>query len=42
MTNEVVVRDHAIEQIVPGATMSYDDAVRLALADRADATKEPA
>jgi uncharacterized protein YbjT (DUF2867 family) len=45
MTNEVVVRDHSIEQVVPGPTMGYDDAVRLALADRAAAesgAKEPA
>jgi hypothetical protein len=34
MTNEVVVHDHAIEQIVPGESMSYDDAVRTALSDR--------
>jgi uncharacterized protein YbjT (DUF2867 family) len=34
MTNEVIVRDRAIEQVVPGSTMGYDDAVRLALADR--------
>jgi len=34
MGNEVIVTDHAIEQIVPGPTMGYDDAVRLALADR--------
>ncbi|MCW2604049.1 MAG: NAD-dependent epimerase/dehydratase [Pseudonocardiales bacterium] len=37
MTNEVVVHDHAIEQIVPGESLSYEDAVRVALADRADA-----
>jgi uncharacterized protein YbjT (DUF2867 family) len=35
MTNEVVVTDRSIEQIVPGATIGYDEAVRLALADRA-------
>jgi uncharacterized protein YbjT (DUF2867 family) len=35
MTNEVIVRDHAIEALVPGPTMGYDDAVRLALRDRA-------
>jgi uncharacterized protein YbjT (DUF2867 family) len=34
MTNEVVVKDRSIEDIVPGPTMGYDDAVRLALADR--------
>jgi uncharacterized protein YbjT (DUF2867 family) len=38
MTNEVIVRDRAIEDIVPGETMGYDDAVRLALEDRAAAT----
>ncbi len=35
MTNEVVVRDHSIESIVPGTPMGYDEAVRLALEDRA-------
>ncbi|HEY8302802.1 MAG TPA: NAD(P)H-binding protein [Jatrophihabitans sp.] len=35
MTNEVVVRDHAIESLCPGTLMGYDDAVRMALADRA-------
>jgi uncharacterized protein YbjT (DUF2867 family) len=35
MTNEVVVHDHSIESIVPGTLMGYDDAVRLALDDRA-------
>jgi uncharacterized protein YbjT (DUF2867 family) len=34
MTNEVVVNDRSIEQIVPGPTIGYDEAVRLALADR--------
>jgi uncharacterized protein YbjT (DUF2867 family) len=34
MTNEVVVTDHSIETVVPGPTMGFDDAVRLALADR--------
>jgi uncharacterized protein YbjT (DUF2867 family) len=38
MTNEVVVHDHSIEQLVPGLTMGYDDAVRLALEDRARAS----
>jgi uncharacterized protein YbjT (DUF2867 family) len=33
MTNEVVVHDRAIERIVPGPTISYEDAVRLAYAD---------
>lgn len=35
MTNEVIVTEHGIEDVVPGPTMGYDDAVRLALADRA-------
>jgi uncharacterized protein YbjT (DUF2867 family) len=34
MTTEVVVRDDAITRLVPGPTMGYDEAVRLALADR--------
>jgi uncharacterized protein YbjT (DUF2867 family) len=34
MTNEVVVHDTAIRQVVPGEPLGYDDAVRLALADR--------
>lgn len=38
MTNEVIVHDHAIESIVPGPTIGYDDAVRLALRDRAAAS----
>ncbi len=37
MTNEVIVTDHSIEEIVPGPTIGYDEAVRLALADRAEA-----
>jgi len=37
MANEVIVRDHSIEKIVPGEPMGYDDAVRLALSDRAAA-----
>ena len=41
MTNEVVVRDgNAIARLIPGEPMGYDDAVRLALDDRAKATKE--
>jgi uncharacterized protein YbjT (DUF2867 family) len=35
MTNEVIVRDRSIEELVPGPTVGYDDAVRQALADRA-------
>jgi uncharacterized protein YbjT (DUF2867 family) len=34
MTTEVVVHDQAIEQIVPGSPMSYEDSVRAALAAR--------
>jgi uncharacterized protein YbjT (DUF2867 family) len=34
MTTEVVVRDDAIIRLIPGAPLGYDDAVRLALADR--------
>ena len=36
MNNEVVVRDHAIEKLLPGELTTYDEAVRLALEDRAD------
>lgn len=35
MTNEVIVHDHTIESISPGTLIGYDDAVRLALAERA-------
>jgi uncharacterized protein YbjT (DUF2867 family) len=38
MTNEVIVTDRSIEQIVPGETIGYDEAVQLALADRENAT----
>jgi uncharacterized protein YbjT (DUF2867 family) len=34
MTNEVIVKDHSIQNVVPGPTMGYDDAVRLAISDR--------
>jgi uncharacterized protein YbjT (DUF2867 family) len=34
MTTEVVVRDDAIARVVPGAPLGYDEAVRIALADR--------
>ncbi|MEP7178502.1 MAG: NAD(P)H-binding protein [Pseudonocardiales bacterium] len=34
MTNEVVVHDDSIRLLVPGEPMGYEDAVRLALADR--------
>jgi len=44
MTTEVVVQDHSIHDVVPGPTMGYDDAVRLALEQReeAEASREPA
>jgi uncharacterized protein YbjT (DUF2867 family) len=38
MNNEVIVTDHSIEDLVPGSSLGYDDAVRQALADRAAAT----
>src|ERR1043165_1107293 len=31
LSTEVVVHDHSIESVVPGPTIGYDDAVRLAL-----------
>jgi uncharacterized protein YbjT (DUF2867 family) len=34
MSNEVVVADHAIHEVVPGEPMGYDDAVRAAFAQR--------
>jgi uncharacterized protein YbjT (DUF2867 family) len=34
MTNEVVVRDDSIRELVPGDPLGFEDAVRLALADR--------
>ncbi|GAB3239326.1 NAD(P)H-binding protein [Kineosporia babensis] len=40
MINEVVVRDRSIEQIVPGPSIGYDEAVRLALAERERAEQE--
>jgi hypothetical protein len=40
MTNEVIVTDRSIQDVVPGPTMGYDDSVRLALADRAKAKAE--
>jgi uncharacterized protein YbjT (DUF2867 family) len=35
MSNEVIVRDDSIKQVVPFEPMGYDDAVRAALAERA-------
>jgi uncharacterized protein YbjT (DUF2867 family) len=40
MSNEVVVHDRSIEQLVPGDPIGYDEAVKLALADRARETGE--
>jgi uncharacterized protein YbjT (DUF2867 family) len=37
MTTETVVDDNAIDSVVPGAPLGYEDAVRAALADRAAA-----
>ena len=37
MSTEVVVTEHSIESVVPGAPLGYDAAVELALADRARA-----
>ncbi len=37
MTNEVVVRDHAIRDLIPFDPMPYDDAVRQALRERRQA-----
>lgn len=42
MTNEVVVTDHAIEAVVPFELTGYDESVRIALIDRAQARHEPA
>ncbi|AZI58196.1 NAD-dependent epimerase/dehydratase family protein [Nakamurella antarctica] len=39
MTSEVIVKDLAIRDVVPGEPMGYEDSVRLALADRAAAKK---
>jgi uncharacterized protein YbjT (DUF2867 family) len=37
MTNEVIVRDHSITDLIPIRLMSYDDAVREALRERREA-----
>jgi len=42
MTNEVVVRDHAIRDLVPFEPMDYDQAVLAALGERARAVRETA
>jgi uncharacterized protein YbjT (DUF2867 family) len=39
MTTEVVVQDDTITRLIPGTPMGYDDAVRLALADRERAAR---
>ncbi|WP_395726147.1 NAD(P)H-binding protein [Nakamurella sp.] len=36
MNNEVIVRDDSIRQLLPGELTGYDEAVRIALEDRAD------
>ena len=40
MTNEVIVRDHSIRDLIPFDPMPYDDAVRKALAERARAKRD--
>lgn len=40
MTTEVVVRDRSIAKVVPLRPMGYDDAVRAALAERAEPTTD--
>ncbi|MFD0516477.1 NAD(P)H-binding protein [Paractinoplanes durhamensis] len=40
MATEVVVRDDAITRLLPGKLLGYDDAVRLALADRERAARQ--
>ena len=37
MTNEVIVRDNSITQVVPGDTIGYDESVRRALQERSRA-----
>ena len=39
MTNEVVVRDHSIRDLIPFDPMPYDDAVRRALSERRQAKR---
>ncbi len=41
MSNEVIVRDDRIRQVVPFTPMGYDDMVRVALAERADERAAP-
>lgn len=40
MNNEVVVSDDSIKDVVPGQSMSYDDAVRVALRQREESLSE--
>ena len=40
MTNEVIVRDHSIRDLIPFDPMPYDDAVRKALGERAQAKRD--
>jgi hypothetical protein len=40
MTNEVVVRDHSIRDLVPFDPMTYDDAVRQALGERVQGKRD--
>ncbi|MCW2524289.1 MAG: NAD-dependent epimerase/dehydratase family protein [Frankiales bacterium] len=40
MSNEVVVHDDSITQLVPGPTIGYDEAMRRALAERAGANRK--
>jgi hypothetical protein len=39
MTNEVIVRDQSIKDLIPAQPMSYDDAVRAALRARRGAQR---
>jgi hypothetical protein len=39
MTNEVIVRDDSIRDLIPIRPMSYDDAVRKALRERREAQR---
>ena len=40
MTNEVIVRDHSIRDLIPFGPMTYDDAVRKALGERVQAQRD--
>ena len=40
MSTEVVVRDTSIRDLVPGEPLSYEEAVRRALAERAASAKQ--